>query len=130
MKFCSDIRVSADTGVKGVRSTSSCGSDLTVTSLASGIASSAGDFKVSLSTLSGSNGCKPHLAHPARMFFFVKALSLAELYREVKCSLPIVFVPARSVGQLGYDRLLSVAKILLRRMAGACGRYEREDNTE
>jgi len=94
MKSCSDIRVSADTGVLGVRSASSCGQDLT--SSASGMVSSTGGFVMSLITLSGSNGAKPHFAHPARMFFFVSSLSLARLYNDVECSLPIVFVPARS----------------------------------
>ena len=78
-KLCSDIRASADTGVTGVCSTSSCGQDVTFISSAFGIVSSAGGFGVSLSTLSGLSGSKPHLAHPARMFFFVSALCLAGL---------------------------------------------------
>jgi len=49
-----------------------------------------------MSTLSGSSGNGPVAAHAAVMFFLVNARSLAGLYREVKCSLPIVFVPVRS----------------------------------
>ena len=48
---------------------------------------------MSLSTLSGLSGNKPLAAHAAVMFLFVNALSLAGLYREVKCSLTTVFTP-------------------------------------
>lgn len=50
---------------------------------------------MSLSTLSGLNGNKPLIAHIAVIFLFVKALSLAGLYREVKWSLPTIFIPPR-----------------------------------
>jgi hypothetical protein len=51
---------------------------------------------MSLSILFGLNGSKLYLIYSARMFFFVSALFLVGLYREVKCFLPIIFVPTCS----------------------------------
>jgi hypothetical protein len=58
-----------------------------------GLAKGAG---ILLSTLSGLNGNKPHAAKPALIFFGVNALFLAGLYRDVKCSLLIVFISSYS----------------------------------
>jgi hypothetical protein len=93
IRFCSDIKASADTGVTGVCGSTSCRQDPTFTS---GMAGSAGGAGILLSTLSGFNGNRPLVAKPALIFFGVNALSLAGLYREVKCSLPIVFTPPYS----------------------------------
>jgi hypothetical protein len=93
IRFCSDMKASADTGVTGVCGSTSCRQDPTFTSSALGIAGSAEGAGILLSTLSGLNGNNPLAAKPALIFFGVNALSLAVLYREVKCSLPIVFTP-------------------------------------
>jgi hypothetical protein len=53
-------------------------------------------FGVLLSILSGLNGIRLLLAHPARMFFLVNACFLAGLYKQVKCPLLMVFTPPRS----------------------------------
>jgi hypothetical protein len=67
-------------GVTGVRNTSA-DEQAPATSASLGMTSAAGGFGISLSTLSGLKGNKPVAAHPARMFLFVIALSLAGLYR-------------------------------------------------
>ena len=100
IRLCNNVRASVVTGVTGVYGTSSCGQDPTTLS-AFGTVSSAGGFNVSLSTLSGLNGNKPVAAHPAVMFLLVNALSLAGLYKEVKCSLPTISTPPQ------YSRLTS-----------------------
>jgi hypothetical protein len=64
----SDVRASADTGVAGVCGTRSCVEEPTLTSFMLGAFSSKRGFGISQSTLSGSKGNKPALAHPARMF--------------------------------------------------------------
>ena len=91
IRLCNDLTASVVTGVIGVCSTSSCGQDLT----SFGTVSSAGAFNIFRSTLSGLNGNNPLAAHPAVIFLLVNALSLAGLYREVKCSLLIVSKPPR-----------------------------------
>jgi hypothetical protein len=52
-----------------------------------------GGFGVTLRTLSGLSGNKPQAAHAFLIFLSVNALSLARLYKEVKCCLPTVFAP-------------------------------------
>jgi hypothetical protein len=93
IRFYSDIKDSADAGVTGVCGSTSCRQDPTFTSSALGMAGSAGGAGILLSTLSGLNRNRPLAAKPALIFFGVNALSLAGLYRAVKCSLPIVFTP-------------------------------------
>ncbi len=56
---------------------------------------------MSLSTLSGLNENKPLAAHAAVIFLFVEALSLAGLYREVKWSLPTVFIQPFNLVAIG-----------------------------
>lgn len=97
MRLCNDVRVSVVNGVTDVLdvcNTSSCGKDLTAI-LAFVIIYSAGGFGVYRSTFSGLNGNRPFAAHSAVTFLLVNALSLAGLYREVKCSLPTVSKPPR-----------------------------------
>jgi hypothetical protein len=92
--LCNNATASVVTGVTGVVSisnTSPCGRALTITSC--GTLTSGGGLGVSLSTLSGLNGDNPVAAHAAVIFLLVKALVLAGLYREVKCSLPTVSAP-------------------------------------
>lgn len=99
IRLCNNVRasdVTGVTGVIGVCSNWSCEQDDTTTSLAFGIVSSTGGLGVYQSTLSGLNGNNPVAAHPAVMFLLVNALSLAGLYREVKCSLPIITPPRSS----------------------------------
>lgn len=98
MNICSDVRASTDTGVVGVRGTSSDRQDRIVTSSGSGIVRSGevGGFRISFRTLSGLSSPKLYLANPARMFLSVNTLSHKQLYSEVKYSLPILFIPARS----------------------------------
>lgn len=95
IRFCSDMKASADTGVTGV-----CGSASSrqgpITSSALGTAGSATGAGILLSTLSGLNGNKLLAAKPALIFFGVNALFFAGLYRDVKCFLPIVFTPSCS----------------------------------
>ena len=79
IRFYSDMKPSADTGVTGVYSTMSCGQDPTSTLSAFGIVRSVGGFGICLSTLSRLNGNKPLAAKPALIFFGVNALSLARL---------------------------------------------------
>jgi hypothetical protein len=55
--FCSDRKASADTGVIGVCSSTSCRQDPTLTSSALGMAGSAGGAGILLSTLSGQHTC-------------------------------------------------------------------------
>jgi hypothetical protein len=93
IRFCSDIKASADTGVTGVCGSISCRQDPTLTLSALGMAGLAEGAGILLSTLSGLNRNKPYAIKPALIFFGVNALSLAGLYREVKFSLPIVFTP-------------------------------------
>ena len=93
IRFYSDIKDSADTGVTGVCGSTSCRQDPTSTSSALGMTGSAGGAGILLSTLSGLNGNRPLIAKPALIFLGVNALSLAGLYRAVKCSLPIAFTP-------------------------------------
>jgi len=64
--------------------------------LALGMAGSAGGVDILLSTLSGLNRNKPLAAKPALIFFGINALFLIGLYRKMKCSLPIVFIPPYS----------------------------------
>jgi hypothetical protein len=89
----SNIKASADTSVIGVCGSTTYRQDPTFTSLALRMASSTRAAGILLSTLSRLNGNKPLTAKPALIFFSVNALSLAGLYREVKCSLLIVFTP-------------------------------------
>ena len=96
IRFCSDIKASADTGVTGVCSSTSCRQGPTLTSLALGMAGLAEGAGILLSTLSGLNGNQPLAAKPALIFFGINALSHVGLYREVKCSLLIVFTPSYS----------------------------------
>jgi len=96
IRFCSAMKDSTNTGVIGVCGSTSYRQDPTFTSLTRGIASSASGAGILLSTLSRLNGNKPLAAKPALIFFGVNALSLAGLYRAVKCSLPIVFIPPYS----------------------------------
>lgn len=91
IRFCSDIKASANTGVIGVYGSTSCGQGPTLTSSAVGIAGISTGAGILLSTLSGLNRNKPLAAKPALIFLGVNALFLAELYKNVKCSLPIVF---------------------------------------
>ncbi|KAF2427770.1 hypothetical protein EJ08DRAFT_331638 [Tothia fuscella] len=79
--------------IKRVCSTSSCGQCPTSPSTACGIVSSAGGFGIFLSTLLGVNGTNPHAARPVLIFLAASAVSLAGMYRDVKCCLPIVFTP-------------------------------------
>jgi hypothetical protein len=53
----------------------------------------AGGAGILLSTLFRLNRNRPLVAKPALIFFGVNALSLIGLYRVVKCSLLIVFIP-------------------------------------
>ena len=79
------MEASAVTGVTGIvgaagtAAVSHC--ERPVTKIGSPVASgiSAGGFTKSFSTLCGFNGNNPPLLHPARMFFFVNADTLAEL---------------------------------------------------
>ena len=73
--FCSDASASADTGVAGVRTSSSCRRYCTVTSLALENTGSMGGFGISLRTRSGLKGTSPQAAKPALMFFAVNAVS-------------------------------------------------------
>jgi hypothetical protein len=104
------MKASADTGVTGVCGSTSCRQDPTLTSSALRIAGSARGAGILLSTLSRLNGNKPHTAKPALIFFGVNALSLAELYREVKCSLPIVFIPPYS-SRLTWSRYAALSRV-------------------
>jgi len=89
----SDIKASTNTSVTGVYGSTSCRQDPTLTSSALRMAGLAGGAGILLSTLSGLNGNKPLTAKPALIFLGVNALFLTGLYREAKCSLPIVFTP-------------------------------------
>jgi hypothetical protein len=60
------------------------------------MASLAGGADILLSTLSGLNGNRPLIVKPALIFLGINALSLAGLYRAVKYSLSIVFIPPYS----------------------------------
>jgi hypothetical protein len=91
IRFCSDMKASIDTGVIGVYGFMSCRQDLTFTLSALGMAGAVKGAGILLNTLSGLSGNRPLVAKPALIFFGVNALSLAGLYKEVKCSLPIVF---------------------------------------
>jgi hypothetical protein len=62
-------------------------------SMALEIVKRGGGFGVFLSTLSGLNRNKPQAAYADVIFLFINARPLAGLYTEVKCSLPIIFVP-------------------------------------
>jgi hypothetical protein len=90
------MKASTDTSIIDVYSSISCRQDPTLTSSALGMASSAGGAGILLSTLSGLNRNKPLIAKPALIFFGINALFLIGLYREVKCSLLIVFIPPYS----------------------------------
>jgi hypothetical protein len=98
--FYSDTRVSEILGVVGIRgvigvwSAESCEHDGTGSDVA--VVSAAGGIGMLLSTFPGLNGTRSHAANLALIFLGVKALILAGLYREIKCSLPIVFTPPRS----------------------------------
>jgi hypothetical protein len=78
IRFYSDIKASADTGVTGVSSSTSCRQDPTFTSSALGMADSA-ELGILLSTLSGLNGNKLLAAKPALIFFGVNAITHAGL---------------------------------------------------
>ena len=58
-----------------------------------GIAGLARGAGILLSTLSRLNGNRPLIAKPALIFFGVNTLSLIGLYRVVKYSLLIIFIP-------------------------------------
>lgn len=90
-------KASANTGVAGVPSGKSPwqGASTATLALVDSTTSVRG-FIISLSTLSGLNGNKPHAANPVKMLLRVNALSLAALYNVVKCSLLITFTPPRS----------------------------------
>lgn len=90
-----DARPSVVTGVTGVTGAASSRPDRTSSSSSFAPNDSAGGAGVFLSTLSGLNGTNPVEAHAAVMFLLVNALTLAELYKEVKCSLPTVSMPPR-----------------------------------
>jgi len=93
--LCNNVRASIITGVTGVIGicgTWSCGPDTTL--LAFRTVSLVGGFGVYWSTRSGLNGNKPVAAYPAAIFLLVNALSLAGLYKEVKCSLPTMSIPS------------------------------------
>jgi hypothetical protein len=80
IRFYSDMKASAETGVTGVCSTSSYGRGPSFPS-AFGMISSAWGFGIFLSTLSGLYGANPHAAKPALIFLDVIAVSLAGPYR-------------------------------------------------
>lgn len=69
IRFCSDIKASADTGVTGVCGSMSCRQDLTFTSSALRMAGSADRL----------NGNRPLAAKPALIFFGVNAIFLTGL---------------------------------------------------
>ena len=92
--LCNDVRapiVTGVTGVIGICSTCSCGQD--TASLAFETVNSIRGFGVCRSTLSELNGNNSVAAHLTMIFLLINALSLAGLYREVKCSLSTVFKP-------------------------------------
>jgi hypothetical protein len=91
IKSYSDIKAFANTSVTGVCGSTSCRQDLTFTLLALKMASFTRAAGILLSTLFKLNGNKPLIAKPALIFFNVNALSFTGLYKEVKCSLLIVF---------------------------------------
>lgn len=94
--LCNDVRASVITGVTGVigvYGTWSCGPNTTLSAF--GTVSLVGGFGVCRSTRSRLNGNKPVAAYPAAIFLLVNALSLAGLYKEVKCSLPTMSIPPR-----------------------------------
>src|ERR1700724_41218 len=93
IRFYSDIKASADTGVTDICSSMSCQQDSTFTSSAFEMAGSAREAGILLSTLSGLNGNRLLTAKLALIFFGVNAIFLVGLYREVKYSLSIVFIP-------------------------------------
>ena len=96
----SDVSPSDDTGVVGVGNAAYGRRDSTL-SRAFGIVTDKlagfGGFNVSARTLSGLNRNKPLPLYTARIFLFMSALSLAELYRYVKCCLLTVPTPPRSI---------------------------------
>lgn len=92
--YCSDIKASADTGVTGDRSAVSCRGGASISDT---FVISTRGLDISLSTLSGLDGNNATLLQPARMVLLVEPVSLAELYRAVKCSFPIMFTPLRSM---------------------------------
>lgn len=98
MIFCSDASPCIVTGVTKVRGDRElswdCGTALT--SFVTLMVNSGGGFGIFPSTLSGLEGNRPQAENPALMFLGVKALYLAWLYRNVKCSLPIVLAPTHS----------------------------------
>jgi hypothetical protein len=79
IRFYSDIKASADTGVTGVCGSTSCRQDPTSTSSALRMAGSARGAGILLSTLSRLNRIRPLIAKPALIFFGVNALPLAGL---------------------------------------------------
>jgi len=93
IRFCSNIKDSTNTSIIGVCSSTSYQQDPIFTSSALGMAGLARGVGILLSTLSGLKGNRPLAAKPALIFFSVNAIFLAGLYKEVKCSLPIVFTP-------------------------------------
>ena len=92
IRFCSDIKASANTSVTSVYGFISYRQNFTFTLSAPGITNSARGAGIFLSTLSRLNGNKPLTAKPALIFFSVNAFSLIRLYKKVKCFLPIVFI--------------------------------------
>jgi hypothetical protein len=91
----SDIRVSADTGVTGVCSSTSYRQDPTFILSALGMAESAGGVSILLSTLSRFNKNKLFITKPILIFFSVNIISLIRLYKEVKYFLSIIFISPR-----------------------------------
>lgn len=87
IRFCSDMKASANTSVTGVCGSTSCLGGPTSTSLTLRIANSAAGAGILLSTFSGLYRNKPLAAKPALIFLGMNAFILAGLYRAVKYSL-------------------------------------------
>jgi hypothetical protein len=94
IRFYSNIKDFINTGIIGVCGSMSCRQDPTSTLSALKIAGLARGAGILLSTLFKLNGNRPLIVKPALIFLSINALSLAGLYRVVKYSLLIVFIPS------------------------------------
>jgi len=92
IKFCSNIKASANINIIGVYGSTSCLKDYISISSAYRIASLAIKADILLNTLSGLKENKLFTAKLALIVLSINTFVLTRLYRAMKYSLPIVFI--------------------------------------